>query len=657
MALKPDWEDLINGVSEVVVEPINAIAHAVIELEEKGGQEVGAENGATFIPDVSEDGVLSWTNDKGLDNPAPVNIKGEKGEKGEQGDTYSLTKTDKTEIAGQAVELIDDMPDYVVTEAEAVIDRVIAAQGNRTFTFAAISDMHYGNDSYTDGIKHACKALKYIDERIKLDAVAVLGDYTDGYPASAYANAISDFKDINKILDTLRFGQNLRIQGNHDYYEAHKGEINRFIASYSEGVMWGDITGGYFYKDFDGYKIRVICINTTETANNNIGVSNEQYEWFINSLDLSAKENATDWQILVLSHHPLDWWVTNSKYRFGQIINAYKNGASFSDSEISCNFEGKNSAALIANIHGHIHNLLTDTMYLVNENNTAKTAVYRMSTPNACYGRENQYSNVWKETVTYSKAQNSAKDTAFVIYCVNLDTHVIKAICYGAGYDRELDYTNGVSTVSYDIQYNLTNVTSSNTLTSVQNGESYNTTLTAEGDLTSVTVTMGGIDVTSSVYANNTITIDEVIGNVVITAVAEEVVEIVNLLDTVGYTDGMRFSGSNGVEKAESICMATGYIDVSDFESGDHIYGWGVDFNNANNSGKCVIVSYDESKNILGQNLLNQDSNIANLKVSFDSENILDISYNGTPIAKYIRFSGVGTGANAIVTKNQLPIE
>lgn len=45
----------------------------------------GGENGATFIPNVSSDGIISWTNDKNLENPTPVNIKGEKGEKGEQG--------------------------------------------------------------------------------------------------------------------------------------------------------------------------------------------------------------------------------------------------------------------------------------------------------------------------------------------------------------------------------------------------------------------------------------------------------------------------------------------------------------------------------------------------------------------------------------------
>lgn len=43
------------------------------------------ENGATFIPSVSEDGVLSWTNDRELENPAPVNIKGADGKDGKDG--------------------------------------------------------------------------------------------------------------------------------------------------------------------------------------------------------------------------------------------------------------------------------------------------------------------------------------------------------------------------------------------------------------------------------------------------------------------------------------------------------------------------------------------------------------------------------------------
>lgn len=50
-----------------------------INIGEKG------DDGATFIPTVSNDGVISWSNDKDLPNPEPVNIKGVKGDKGDAG--------------------------------------------------------------------------------------------------------------------------------------------------------------------------------------------------------------------------------------------------------------------------------------------------------------------------------------------------------------------------------------------------------------------------------------------------------------------------------------------------------------------------------------------------------------------------------------------
>lgn len=52
-------------------------------LKQTGGG--AGNNGATFTPNVSEDGVISWTNDGELPNPDPVNIRGPIGETGPQG--------------------------------------------------------------------------------------------------------------------------------------------------------------------------------------------------------------------------------------------------------------------------------------------------------------------------------------------------------------------------------------------------------------------------------------------------------------------------------------------------------------------------------------------------------------------------------------------
>lgn len=337
----------------------------------------------------------------------------------------------------------ETIPAYVKAEADRVIDRVIAAQGNRTFTFAAITDMHYGNDSYTEGVNHACKALKYIDRRIKLDAVAVLGDYTDGMASSSYSGAVADCKDVNSILDGLRFAPNFRVQGNHDFYQTHSPVTYRYIPAYSDNVVWGSKLGGYFYRDLEDFQLRVICLNTTEENGSGLSCSNEQYTWFAKALDLSGKTDAAQWQTLILSHHPLDWFPSNdSGYVFWQILSAYLNGGDWN----GISFSGKNAAKIVGNIHGHLHNLMTRNIAAGQPNTTESTiAVLRMATPEACYGRDNQYNGTWDynpfgETASYPKTQGTAKETSFCIYCIDLDSKTIKAVCYGAGYDRESGY-------------------------------------------------------------------------------------------------------------------------------------------------------------------------------------------------------------------------
>lgn len=78
------------------------------------------------------------------------------------------------------------------------------------------------------------------------------------------------------------------------------------------------------------------------------------------------------------------------------------------------------------------------------------------------------------------------------------------------------------TTTTRTITYNLSHVSSSNTTASIENGQSYTTTLTASTNYTlnSVSVTMGGVDVTSTTYSSGTISISSVTGNIVITATA-----------------------------------------------------------------------------------------------------------------------------------------
>ena len=83
--------------------------------------------------------------------------------------------------------------------------------------------------------------------------------------------------------------------------------------------------------------------------------------------------------------------------------------------------------------------------------------------------------------------------------------------------------TDNTSTI-YAITYNLTNCTSSNNAKHIDANTKYSATIIANTGYTlnTITVIMGGSDVTSSVVNNNTITINSVTGNVVITAKATE---------------------------------------------------------------------------------------------------------------------------------------
>ena len=55
------------------------------DLDPEFSSAIITERGATYYPEVSEEGIISWTNDRNLDNPPPVNIRGPQGQTGDAG--------------------------------------------------------------------------------------------------------------------------------------------------------------------------------------------------------------------------------------------------------------------------------------------------------------------------------------------------------------------------------------------------------------------------------------------------------------------------------------------------------------------------------------------------------------------------------------------
>lgn len=134
--------------------------------------------------------------------------------------------------------------------------------------------------------------------------------------------------------------------------------------------------------------------------------------------------------------------------------------------------------------------------------------------------------------------------------------------------DLEID-----NTVEYSVVCQLTNCTNTNGAVEIAQGASYTATITPNGGyaLESLSVTMGGTDITDSVVDGGNISIAEVTGDIVITAVAGETLEPTNFLDTssADFATERRISnsGTNGITTGARVSV-TNYIQV---ETGDII--------------------------------------------------------------------------------------
>lgn len=65
--------------------------------------QIGTGGGGTiFFPSVSEEGVISWTNNGNLPNPEPVNIKGKDGDTPVKGTDY-WTEADRAQMVADVI--------------------------------------------------------------------------------------------------------------------------------------------------------------------------------------------------------------------------------------------------------------------------------------------------------------------------------------------------------------------------------------------------------------------------------------------------------------------------------------------------------------------------------------------------------------------------
>lgn len=134
------------------------------------------------------------------------------------------------------------------------------------------------------------------------------------------------------------------------------------------------------------------------------------------------------------------------------------------------------------------------------------------------------------------------------------------------GVSTTLTFT-ATTIITHTVTYNLQGITSSNTSTIVQEGSSYTTEFTvAEGyEFSSCVVTMGGVDVTATVYSNLEILIQEITGDIVITAIAIKNVELDILVPIVEKFFSNMYLYSDNYETQLTNFANSAHVDVSEY--------------------------------------------------------------------------------------------
>lgn len=402
----------------------NAVVEIIYTKETQGGtEEKWVNTGLAFIPADYEPRIIALENE---------------------------TKVMKTKVKALEDAMISggNVPDYVITEAEEVAEKVLAVRDASSFVMSLASDLHTdGEDQSSVSVLHAGQGMDAINSITQLDLVALLGDYEIYYFNHGDDNASNENEDARKSFkhakkafsDVAKGAPFMMLQGNHDQFvndttEEAQQKYYAYIGANNVGTVtdYDNKFRNYGYRDFENYKIRVIYLNTADVSENEIttdyNVSTEQLNW-LNTVALNLTD--TDWGIIVLSHHPLNW------YGMGNLLDALD--------EYKRKGEG---AELIAHFHGHLHNFRAEML--------GTNSIPTITIPNACFGRNNEYgtSSSYSDDVKasygdtdengnqrqFNKTESTAEDTAFNVVVVNKQNRKIHCFNYGAGIDREINY-------------------------------------------------------------------------------------------------------------------------------------------------------------------------------------------------------------------------
>lgn len=401
----------------------------VRETIQTGG---GGGSDAIWLPNVSEEGVISWSKSTSTTAPTARNIKGAAGADGQDGadgeDGLGIKSVDingsnhliityDDDTTKDAGEIGTEYPDYAKTEMESVLSTIqtYISTIDNPIIVGFNTDQHIvANPSSSSAIAtrnevtYGLKTLRDLTKKVPFNAV-VLGGDTHG----SGSGTIKSMQDSALYVNAQMYGVNCPIAslvGNHeggqDNQSITRAQVfkSHVTPSVQDKIITiADKSSGYY--DDPTCNVRFIFLDAF--ARTQASYSSVEYNAILNTM-LSGVP--TGYKALIFSHHPLD---ENLPYSGG-----WNNPASchttlqlYKDIIIAC-------------ICGHVHN---NIQY---EDLDGVTFV-----ATTCAGQ-------YELNDGSTRTNGTAGATAYDVFVIDQTAKKIYAVRYGNGNDREISYAH-----------------------------------------------------------------------------------------------------------------------------------------------------------------------------------------------------------------------
>lgn len=346
------------------------------------------------------------------------------------------------------------LKDYV--EEELRNKSIAHTKKSGVLSFAYLTDVH---DHKIYRREYKFNMLNYLAKKGLVDFVVNGGD-TLGYDTKE--EVLIKLMDYNNIITNGIKIPYIFCKGNHDstggihspedtknilndveWYNTIKGLIDPTAIQDKNNPY-----GGYYYKDFDHAKIRVINLNTSQIDVGtyydpmDVLIQQSQIDWLQN-IALKFDDKGVDksnWGVVILSHasiNNLDGGGLNGKLVIEGILKSFMEGSTYTGTQGTgifkvdgnSNFTDQGSMEFICSVNGHMHY----------DRSINFTSLNRPAISVGC-GKTEKWTEDYDDVVIPERTAGTITEELMDIFTIDRLNRKIKTTRIGAGSDREISY-------------------------------------------------------------------------------------------------------------------------------------------------------------------------------------------------------------------------